>query len=317
MRQIQRFYKTVFAASLVFTLAACQPEAPDAALQTTFKGLDASYHCIKWQEKNRCYYLVKPRTPIRGLLVVLHPAFHNVPELEEMAHLVHITEARGLLALYPEGVDKQWNDGRHAEATRTFNEGTDDVGFLNAIIEKTQKNAGVKKENTSLAGVSNGAMMAMRMACESPAIGRIFTVAGNLPIDVARSCHKIYPGKIVMVFGMQDETVPYRGGKLGLGEYDWGRVVSAEVTESHMANLLGCSGEFQQYRLDKDADDGTIAHKRDFTCSKGRMTSYHVEGMGHTWPGEENYYQALLTGRGTISYELDANQLMVDLALER
>jgi polyhydroxybutyrate depolymerase len=319
MRPTRLFYKNTLSLMMLgVMLAACAKPSAHDILNTTFKGLNAEHHCVNWQGVERCYYAVIPETSApKSLLIALHPAFHDVPKFESMAHMVHQVAAHDIVALYPEGIARHWNDGRHAERTKTFRDGSDDVGFLSHIIQMNQDRFGITVSRTTLAGMSNGGMMALRMACQSDVVGRLLAVTANLPIGAMQSCNPKNLTRVNLVFGTKDKIVPYRGGKLGLSKTDWGAVVSATATERHFAGLLRCEGSYQQYRLNADSGDGTIIHKRDFYCKNSTMHNYHIEGMGHTWPSEENYLQAFLTRRGRITQELDANQMLLDITLAR
>lgn len=318
MRRILRFSSiSVFALLSAAVVWSCQQRAPKDILQTTFKGLEASRHCVTWQQGKRCYYLVIPNADNnkKSLLLALHPAFHDVEALEELSGLVRPVAAAGIVAIYPEGIEKQWNDGRVAKESKTYRENTDDVGFLSLIVSDVQARLGIAPQNTTIAGMSNGGMMALRMACESGVAKKILAVVAHLPLGMEQTCQPSI-ASMVLVFGTEDDVVPYRGGNLSRVAEDWGTVESAEKTEQVFAKFMGCAKGFAAYSKD-NVEDGTIIHKRDYRCSKNSLQSYHIEGMGHTWPGESNVVQAFLTTRGRISKELDANTLLIDTALKQ
>lgn len=315
MRRILRYCSAVFLVSLCAgAVISCQQRGEANLLQTTFKGLRAEKHCVPWQGVKRCYYLVQPNTgEAKALLLALHPAFHDVAALDDLAGIVRPVAAQPIAAIYPEGIDKQWNDGRHAEKSKTFRDDTDDVGFLRLIVSDTQNRLGLSAEQTTIAGMSNGGMMSLRMACETYVAKKILAVVANLPVGLEARCVPEL-GRAVLVFGTEDDVVPYAGGNLSGSATDWGAVLSAEKTEVLLASHMGCQQGFSAYRKDS-ADDNTVMHKRDYRCGKNSLESYHIEGMGHTWPDEENVVQAFLTTRGRISRELNANQLLIDTTL--
>lgn len=315
MRRILRFSSiaAAIAASIVL-VASCQQRADENLLTSTFKGMNAERYCIDWQGAKRCYYLVKPNEgEPRALLLVLHPAFYNIKALEELSGIVQPLANQPILTIYPEGTDKQWNDGRHATRSKAFSGSIDDVGYLSLIVSDTQRRFGMAAKQTTVAGMSNGGMMALRLACETNIAERTVSVVGNLPVGVASHC-QLHSKRMVLVFGTKDDIVPYRGGALSGTATDWGSVLSAKETERLFASLLECRHGFSAYKLNAK-DDGTSVHKRDFACAKGSMQSYHIAGMGHTWPGEANDFQAFITTRGRISDEIDANRLVIDTAL--
>lgn len=318
MRRTLRFCSIalVIAAS-VAVVASCQKRGDSSLLQTTFKGLNAERICVQHGAGKRCYYLVHPdgRQRPKALLLALHPAFHDIEALEDLSGIVRPVAAQPIMAIYPEGIDKQWNDGRHAEKAKTFREHTDDVAYLSLIVSDTQRRYGLSAKQTTVAGMSNGGMMALRLACETHMADKIISIVANLPTDIANGC-QLNPKHMVLVFGTEDDVVPYKGGDLSGVPTDWGTVISALETETLFASLLECRRGFSAYKLDA-VDDGTIVHKRDFSCAKGSMQTYHVEGMGHTWPNEKNMFQAFITTRGRISEELDGNRMVIDSALSQ
>lgn len=317
MRRILRFF-SISASILagIGIVASCQMRSDENLLTSTFKGMNAERICLDWQGAKRCYYLVKPtHGEPQALLLALHPAFHDVKALEELSGIVHPVADQPILALYPEGTEKQWNDGRHADKSKAFTSKADDVGYLSLIVSDTQRRYGFSAKQTTVAGMSNGGMMALRMACETNIAEKTVSVVANLPVSVAEGC-QLHSKRMVMVFGTEDDVVSYRGGALSDVATDWGSVISAKETETLFASLLECRHGFSAYKLDAK-DDDTIVHKRDFACAKGAMETYHIEGMGHTWPGELNDFQAFITTRGRISHEIDANRLVIDTALSR
>ncbi len=317
MRRILRFSSILAAVCIgAAVVASCQQRSDENLLTSTFKGMNAERYCIDSQGAKRCYYLVKPNTgDPQALLLVLHPAFHDIKALEELSGIVQPLANQPILAIYPEGTEKQWNDGRHATRSKAFSTHVDDVSYLSLIVSDTQRRFGLSAKQTTVAGMSNGAMMAQRLACETHIADKIVSVVGNLPVGLAEHC-QLRSKRLVLVFGTEDDIVHYRGGALSGAATDWGSVISAKETEKLFASLLECRHGFSAYKLDAK-DDGTVIHKRDFACAKGSMETYHIEGMGHTWPGEPNDFTAFITTRGRISHELDANRLVIDTTLSR
>lgn len=305
--------------SLVFgvlacVLAACTPATPDQVLAKSFGDFSAEYRCMDWKKTQRCYYVVPPATNPKHLLIALHPAFTPVSMTENVAHLARELVPQGYLLVYPEGIDRQWNDGRVMEKVTTYRAGTDDVGFIDAVTAKIQKEYGFTANTTTVAGMSNGGMMSLRLACQSDRYGSVATVVANLPEHLREQCHAT-PKPMVMIFGMQDAIVDYAGGALsddGVPE-DWGVVESARDTEAFFAQRNGCQARktHRETLADPTIDD-TQAYWTRYSDCRQPLSVVHVEGMGHTWPGEESRFLAWISGRGAVSKQFSAGSAIRD-----
>lgn len=290
-------------------LAACQTRTAPEVLASTFEGLGAQYDCVTHQGRARCAYVVAPQTSPKGMILALHPAFHSVARTEDIAQFAPKAVAAGYVVLFAEGIDKQWNDGRHAEEAQTFAEGIDDTGFLEKLVKKYQQKYNLTPAQTLSMGMSNGGMMTMRLLCQSEAVGAGVAVVANLPKGLSCTAS---PKPLTLVFGREDDVVKYAGGALSRTPTSWGEVESAKVTEAWFAARNGCTKPTTT-RLDA-IDDGTVALRRDYACVKAPLIVYDVAGMGHTWPSEPTKLYARLTGRGRITEELDGSDIVLNAA---
>ena len=70
--------------------------------------------------------------------------------------------------MYPDGIEKNWNDGRTGEESgaRAHREQIDDVGFIAALIDRFVAKENVDAGRVYATGMSNGAIMCYRLACE-------------------------------------------------------------------------------------------------------------------------------------------------------
>ena len=92
-------------------------------------------------------------------------------------------DAFGFAVAYPDGVGGRRADGRGV--TKADEAGVDDVAFLRALIDTTAGRHGTHPDRTVVAGVSNGAFMAHRMALEASEKVAVFAaVAGGLPASL-------------------------------------------------------------------------------------------------------------------------------------
>ena len=70
--------------------------------------------------------------------------------------------------------------------------GIDDVDFIRALIEGLQKRYAIDSKRMFATGLSNGAMMSYRLACElSDKIAAIAPVAGGMNTDTCRPISRL------------------------------------------------------------------------------------------------------------------------------
>ena len=215
-----------------------------------------------------------------------------------------IADKEKFIVVYPDALERRWNE----------QDGTaDDAGFLLAIAGKLAAESLIDKKHIFIAGISNGGMMAQRLACEhADRIAGIATVAGTLPEKLARVCKPSRPVPALIIHGTADPIVPWNGGPVA-GFAEFGVVLSGLDTVAVWTANNRCRGAAVTTTLaDRDPQDGTrIRMERYADCAVGGSVSLIVvEGGGHTWPGGFQYLPERFIGRTTR--EIDANQVIWD-----
>lgn len=194
--------------------------------------------------------------------------------------------AAGFAVVYPEGVNKGWNDGRGIGSK------ADDHGFLTALADLLVKEGVADPRGLYAAGISNGGFMSHALACRDAgrwaAIGAVVTSMGEA---VAADCRPARPVSVLMVNGTEDRLIPWDGREVKLLGRSRGRKLTVPETAEKWAALNGCSGEPAREDLPDAADDGTrwsLEARRG--CREGsEVLLYKVAGGGHTWPNGEVY----------------------------
>ena len=215
-----------------------------------------------------------------------------------------IADKEKFVVVYPDALERRWNE----------QDGTaDDVGFLLAIADKLAAESLIDKKRIFIAGISNGGMMAQRLACEhADRIAGLVTVAGTLPEKLARVCKPSRPVPALIIHGTADPIVPWNGGPVA-GFAEFGVVLSGLDTAAVWTANNRCRGAAVTTTLaDRDPQDGTrIRMERYADCAvEGSVSLIVVEGGGHTWPGGFQYLPERFIGRTTR--EIDANQVIWD-----
>ena len=217
-------------------------------------------------------------------------------------------EASFMLAM-PSAVGEVWNDGRwHG----TQWESPDDVGYLLALIDDVGARLPIDRRRIYVVGMSNGATMAGRLACEhAERIAAVAQVAGTAAMDVAAGCRPIMPVPILQVHGTADRYAPYGGGRAsGLGARlfirqragpcvgvdEWARlwVDTNRADDGPHSTMLPPDTTVRRWRGDSSASD---------------VAFFRVDGCGHTWPGNRTWVPPLF---GRTSRTFDATRVIWD-----
>ena len=248
-----------------------------------------------------------------ALVLALHGGHGNARKMERLTALNTLADREGFLVAYPEAVEGNWNDGRGIPEYRSHREGINDVAFLTALIRELRRAWAVAPDRVYVTGVSNGAMMCLRMACEAPGeIAAAAAVVGSLPENLSRTCRPSRPIPILMINGTDDPLVPWQGGYVHFRRQKLGRVLSVSDTVALFRAANRCTGTPAATEIPDRFDDGTKVLRRSFgSCSQGsRVVLYEIRGGGHNWPGTPLHGPGFLVGR--TSREIDASRVIWD-----
>ncbi len=192
------------------------------------------------------------------------------------------SDAWGWAIAYPDGCGGCWADGRGV--TTADEAGVDDVAFLRGIIEWSAERCGTAPDRAVVAGISNGAFMAHRLALEAgDRVAVLAAVAGGLP---AAMCERqpTHAVSAMLINGTADRIVPIEGG------YSRHRGPNGELR----GRWLSLAETAQRWRaIDRCPAGPGRTHTTEFssrtTADAGvggtRVVAWTVYGGGHTWPG--------------------------------
>ncbi len=246
----------------------------------------------------------------RPLLLALHGGGGRAEGMDRLTGLDALADRGGVIVVYPQGLDRHWNDGR-----ATIKRKVDDVAFIRALLDRIEREWPVDPRRVGVTGISNGGIFTERLGCDlADRFSLIAPVAGSLARDYQPDCHPARPLTVMQFDGVDDPIVPYAGGSVasfgGLGE--GGTVMSVDDTTAFWARANGCRGAGPEQALPPLADDGTRVSRRTWTdCRAGTaVMRYRIDGGGHTWPGGWQYLPKHFIGRTT--QQIDAGALTVD-----
>lgn len=255
------------------------------------------------------------RTKIAPLVFLFHGGGGTGQGMEKLTQggFNRLADREGFIIVYPDGIEKHWNDGRGLEAYRAHRENIDDVGFISALIEHLIRTLNIDSNRIYAAGISNGGQFSQRLACElSDRIAAIGVVAIQLPEHLPSSCAPKRPVSVLMMPGTEDPLVPWEGGEIGFRRgRKFGRVLSVRESIGFWVEQNRCPGSpVVSYEPDRDLKDGTRVRREAYVpCGEGaEVVLYAVEGGGHTWPGGDQYLPAGIIGR--TSRDIDADEVI-------
>lgn len=241
------------------------------------------------------------------MVLAFHGGGANASTMVVFSGLNEKADQAGFIVAYPEG------SGR-LEKMLTFNAGNccgqaaartiDDVAFIRHLLDDLEGIANVDRRRVFATGMSNGAMMAYRLAAElSDRIAAIAPVGGPMG---TKECH---PGRAVSVMhfhGDADEFAPFNGGRgRGISGTDF---FSVDHSIDAWTTANGCRKTPTTMRLPDREDDGTTVTQRRYDGGRdgAEVVLVVVEGGGHTWPGREPRLRFL----GVSTRDISANDMM-------
>jgi polyhydroxybutyrate depolymerase len=202
------------------------------------------------------------------------------------------SDAQGFIVVYPDGTTTGTGTP-HFNAWQLPSPQPDEVAFITALLDTVQTTLCVDQSRVYSTGMSNGAMMSVRLACSlSARIAAIAPVAGSYfpamanNLNPAETCPDTTAVPVIAFHGTADSTVPFNGGP-GSGSFPISyRLPQDDDTPaddilSSWATRDGCTGSRTQTQIDTEIQ--LIEYG---ACTNGAQVQlYRVDPGGHTWPG--------------------------------
>ena len=222
----------------------------------------------------------------------------------------------GVVLVFPEGINKHWNDGR----TEIFKKkrAYDDVGFIEKVIDRMIKEYGIDAARVYATGISNGGLLSVRLAIDlSDKIAAVAPVAAQLTKALERKSPTT-PISIMIVNGTSDPLIPFKGGHIKLFKFSRsrGEVLSTYTTINHFKKYNSCTGGVKKDEtIDNDSNDGTTVTIEKYACKNNtEVILVQVNGGGHTWPGGKQYLKPRIVG--SVSREINASEMILNFFLK-
>jgi polyhydroxybutyrate depolymerase len=247
---------------------------------------------IPWQGGTRTAILNVPTSPTttpRPVLVSLHPFALGPEAWEAYSGLAAAAVARGDVVLTPLGSDPgpRWAvpGGLATEA--------DDIGFVNALLDRVEDRSCVDRNREFAAGFSAGAAMAQALSCTVP--WRLAAVAGSGGTNLTDLCPDSPGIDTLVLHGTADPIAAPTGSTvifappLGLAVAD---VVATDAARAGCAPVPVLSQPYP-----------SVTQETYPGCTEHRRVEYRkMLGAGHTWAGAPNPIIELVGGPTNLDF---------------
>jgi polyhydroxybutyrate depolymerase len=232
------------------------------------------------------------------LIFAIHGGSGTPEGMINIANFKPIADRDKVVLVYPEGVQKNWNDGRPTVPNQL---GINDVGFFNQMCDYMINNYSVDGKKIYATGISNGGFMSTRLGCElSNRIAAIAVDAATMEAkSIAPNCNPGRPVPALYIHGTTDPLVPFLGGQITAGGTAGGTILSHfQVIEKWVA-LNGCNSTPTVTDLPDISNDGTTIKQRVYTggTTGSEVVSYVILNGGHTWPQGYQYLNVAIIGK--------------------
>lgn len=206
---------------------------------------------------------------------MLHGGYGDGAQAERAYNWDAQADAGRFVVAYPDGMDRAWNAGTCCGIPK--NRDIDDVGFVTAMVGAIEAQLPIDPARVYVTGMSNGAMMALRLACQTELFAAVAPVAGTLLTD----CSHATPASVLQIHGTADDRVPFDGGPgkartlTGAPNVDGPSVPAVNAT---WRGIDAC-GALQ-------TSTAGVVTTQTADCPQGRTVELiSVAGAGHQWPG--------------------------------
>lgn len=256
----------------------------------------------------RGYDAARP-TPV---VVVFHGGGGNPETMVNFCGLNNKADEAGFIVVYPYGT------GRLPNRLLTFNGGNccgyamdnniDDVGFTRTMLDDLATVANVDANRVYATGISNGGIMAYRVASElADRFAAIAPVGGPMGTE---TCKPSRPVAVMHFHGTADAQAPFNGGQGKGNALTNVRPVFLSVQHSldQWIKANDCAQPPEAVQLPDAAADGMTVKRTTWGGGKDgtEVVLIEITGGGHTWPGREPPLEKL----GPSTKDISANDLM-------
>jgi len=219
------------------------------------------------------------------LMLNFHGWTMSASDQMNLSDMRALAESEKFILAYPQGTkfknrfygSTHWNVG-----SWTTGSTSDDIGFVDKLIDNMSINYNIDLERIYACGYSNGGFFSHELACNlSNKIAAIGAVSTNMSTRTRDNCNPSHPTPIITISGTNDNEVSYTGtnfeGQISHNEVlnYWINYNQTDLSPiiSDLPNINTADGsEVKLYQYKNGNNDVEIEH-------------FKVINGGHDWPG--------------------------------
>jgi polyhydroxybutyrate depolymerase len=266
---------------------------------------------LEFAGKTRRYVLYLPDANAHAgplpLLVALHGGGGHAEFMadDERYGLIGKAERAGFAVVFPNGHSRlprgrlaTWNAGGCCGNARDT--GSDDVGFIRAVVADVARRTPIDRQRIFATGMSNGGMMAYRLACEAADLFRaVAAVAGT---EAVADCRPARAVPILHIHARDDSHVLFDGGAGADAFRDRRQVMDFVSVPETIARWVRRNGCQPAPRRILERPGAWCERYTGCRAAASVQLCVTAEG-GHSWPGAARVRR----GKADASQALDAN----------
>ena len=188
-------------------------------------------------------------------------------------------DEHGFILIYPQGTiyqptgETHWNVGGWTSQSTT-----DDIGYIDSIIDYLDGNYLVNLNRIYSTGMSNGGFMSYVLACQlSHRIAGIASVTGSMTNQTFDECDAKHPMPVMQIHGAKDNTVPYEGND---------NMKPIDDVMEFWVNYNACNVTPSETIIEDSDGDGLGGTLSVYNGCMNDVSVelYYLDGLRHQWP---------------------------------
>ena len=207
-----------------------------------------------------------------------------------------IADSANFIIVHPQGLlnslgETHWNVGQIGTSIN-------DVDFISTLLDSLSLEYNIDSDRVYSTGMSNGAYMSYRLACElSDKIAAIAPVAGSYISYMLNSCNPTHSTPVLHIHGVADSSSIYYG-KPGV------EPISSIISYWASYNQCDTQSIFTQIANINLTDSSMVEHYAWKNGINGaEVEHFKIIDGGHTWPGS-NFPNS---NGGITNYDINAS----------
>jgi polyhydroxybutyrate depolymerase len=214
------------------------------------------------------------------LVVMLHGALGTGRQAQSSYGWDAQADRGRFVVAYPDGVKRSWAVS-HDCCGPPAAAAVDDVAFITQMVSAIAAAVPIDPARIYATGISNGGMLAYRLACES----RIFAAIGPASATMLGPCPSPAPISVIHLHGTADQTIPYTGGMSKRDNRGAG-ARPAQIDGPPMPTLISTWRGIDHCAQPSVSTAGPVTTSV-ANCPDGRSVELiTIVGAGHQWPGQ-------------------------------